>query len=97
MVFSALLTFAAVTTADDALITPYGDYCKHCTTYGTCKAPLPPNEAVRALEEYYGEKGYEIGAVHYKGRFIEAVIQKDSKPVDKVLFDRNTGRIRSVY
>lgn len=82
---------------DDGQVTPYGDYCKYCTTYGTCKAPVPPREAVRALEQYYSEKGYALGSVHHKGRFIEAVVLKDSRPVDRVLFDRNTGRIRSVY
>ncbi|GAB4489244.1 MAG: hypothetical protein OHK006_20670 [Thermodesulfovibrionales bacterium] len=102
--FTCLIPLLAVVAAfgtaaahDNSQVTPYGDYCKYCTTYGTCKAPVPPKEAVRALEQYYGEKGYALGSVRYKGRFIEAVVVKDSKPVDKVLFDRNTGRIRSVY
>ena len=77
-------------------VTPYGDYCKECTTYGTCKAPLPPKEAIYAIETYYREKGFSVGKVHHKGRFIEAEIYQDNRLVDKVLFDRKTGRIRSI-
>ena len=31
-------------------VTPYGDYCKECTTYGICKTILPLKEAVAAIE-----------------------------------------------
>jgi len=77
-------------------VTPYGDYCKECTTYGTCKDPIPPQAAISAIENYYREKGYVVGRVRHKGRFIEAEIYEDNRLVDKVLFDRKTGRIRSI-
>ncbi|MDH4230738.1 MAG: hypothetical protein OEW04_01760 [Nitrospirota bacterium] len=77
-------------------VTPYGDYCRECTTYGTCKDPIPPKAAIAAIVNYYGEKGYTVGRVRHKGRFVEAEIYKGNMLVDKVLFDRKTGRIRSV-
>jgi hypothetical protein len=89
------LSFSAY--AADNRVTPYGDYCKKCTTYGTCKEPLPPDEAIAAMEQYYTDKGYRAAHMHHKGRFIEAEIYEGNRLVDKVLFDRKTGRIRSIY
>jgi hypothetical protein len=43
------------------------------------------------------DRGYQVGHVRHKGRFIEAEIYDRNRLVDKVLFDRKTGRIRSVY
>jgi len=77
-------------------VTPYGDYCKECATYGTCKEPIPREAAISAIENYYRDGGYTVGRVRHKGRFIEAEIFKDNRLVDKVLFDRKTGRIRSI-
>jgi hypothetical protein len=78
-------------------ITPYGDFCTQCTTYGAGQKMIATDEAVKALEKYYGKKGCQIGAVSYKGRFVEVEIYKNGKNIDKVLFDRKTGRIRSIY
>ena len=77
-------------------VTPYGDYCKECTTYGTCKSMLPLKEAIAAIDQYYRDKGCKVGRLWHKGRFIEAEIYKDNRLVDKVLFDRKTSRIRSI-
>jgi hypothetical protein len=82
--------------AGEDTVTPYGDYCKECTIYGTCKAPLHPKEAIAAIEQYYRDKGYTVGKVQHKGRFIEAEIYEGNRLVDKVLFDRKSGRIRSI-
>jgi hypothetical protein len=82
--------------AGDA-VTPYGDYCKECTTYGKCKTPLTPKQAIDAIEQYYGDKGYVVKNKQHKGRFVEAEIHDETKLVDKVLFDRHTGRFRSIY
>jgi hypothetical protein len=83
--------------AGNSAITPYGDYCKECTTYGKCKNPLTLKQAVTAIEQYYREKGYVVKKHVEKGRFVEAEIYDGNKLIDKVLFDRHTGRIRSVY
>ena len=82
--------------AGDGTVTPYGDYCGYCATYGTCKSTLPLKEALAAIETYYREKGYRMGRVQHKERFIEVEIYRDNRLVDKVLFDRKTGRIRSI-
>jgi len=92
-----LFSFATIASAGGKWITPYGDYCGACITYGICRDVLPPNVALKALNKYYGEKGYRVGAVHLKGRFMEAEIYKKDVKVDKVLFDRKTGRLRSIY
>jgi hypothetical protein len=91
-----VLSISVSAYAGEGMVTPYGDYCSKCTTYGTCKAPLPPIEAIAAIEQYYMDRGYKVGYVRHKGRFIEAEIYDKKKLVDKVLFDRRTGRIRSV-
>ena len=94
---AALFLSASVSAgAGTDMVTPYGDYCSKCTTYGTCKAPLPPVEAISAIKQYYMDRGYQVGHVRHKGRFIEAEIYDGNKRIDKVLFDRKTGRIRSV-
>jgi PBP1b-binding outer membrane lipoprotein LpoB len=89
---SCLSAYAGVDT-----VTPYGDYCKECATYGTCKVTLAPDEAIAAMEQYYQDKGYKVREVRHKGRFIEAEIYEGKRLVDKVLFDRKNGRIRSIY
>ena len=83
--------------AGDTAITPYGDYCKECTTYGKCKNPLTLKQSLSAIEQYYKEKGYAVKNHLQKGRFVEAEIYDGYKLIDKVLFDRHTGRIRSVF
>lgn len=77
-------------------VTPYGDYCRECATYGTCKTILPLNDAVTAIMQYYNDKGCRVGRMWHKGRFIEAEIYRGDRLVDKVLFDRKTSRIRSI-
>jgi hypothetical protein len=52
---------------------------------------------VIALNRYYSERGYRVGTIYHKGRFIEAEIFKHNRRVDVVLFDRKTGRLRSIY
>ncbi len=94
---SVLLTAFGIAYAGDNRVTPYGDYCKWCGTYGTCRTAMTPEEADKAIEEYYQQKGYRVGGSYHKGRFIEVYIFKDDILVDKVLFDRKTGRLRSLY
>ena len=67
-------------------VTPYGDYCGYCATYGTCKSTLPLQEAIAAIETYYREKGYRLGRIrHRKGSSRSRFTGTDSL-VDKVLF-----------
>jgi hypothetical protein len=78
-------------------ITPYGVSCPRCGEYGYCKKPLTYQEAVKAFKSYYEEKGFKVVTTEHRGRFIEADIYRDEKIVDKVILDRKTGRIRSIY
>jgi hypothetical protein len=96
-VIGLLLAMQPAVFAGGGGVTPYGDYCKDCTIYGTCKQIITPGDAVNALVRYYRLKGYRVGTIYHKGRFIEAEIFKNNTKVDKVLFDRKTGRLRSIY
>lgn len=101
-VAASLALFATVASPASVLawehsVTPYGAYCRECTDYGVCKEPIPPHHAIRALSSYFQERGLSVGTIHHKGRFIEADIYRDHIKVDKILFDRKTGRIRSIY
>ena len=91
-----LLLIGVTANAVSNRVTPYGDYCREFTIYGTCKAMLPLKESIAAIENYYRDKGCTVGRVWHKGRFIEAEIYHNNRLVDKVLFDRKTSRIRSI-
>ncbi len=92
-----LLSTAAFSFGGEQPVTPYGAYCRDCAVYGACKETIPPAEAVHALRKYYRIRGYRLGNITHKGRFIEAEVLKNHRPVDSVIFDRKTGRLRSVY
>lgn len=83
--------------AEEDWITPYGDYCRDCGSYGNCKKIMTPDGPVHALTRYYREKDYSVGMIYHKGRSLEAEIYKGNKQFDKVIFDRKTGSIRSIY
>ena len=94
---SLVLLAASISGAGDKPVTPYGDYCSDCTIYGVCREEIPPKEALHSLRKYYEERGYRLGIVLHRGRFIEAEIFRNGRLADKVLFDRKTGRVRSMY
>ncbi len=77
-------------------VTPYGDFCNRVSHYGMHKRPLNNKEVKKALTHYYSEKGLKFELVSKKGRFVKAVIKDSHKAVDTIIFDRHTGRIRSV-
>lgn len=78
-------------------VTPYGDFCPRCTDYGTCKSTMGHDDARKAMLDYYNEKGLSVEIVNKNGRFIKAKIKEKDKVVDVIIFDRRTGRIRSIY
>jgi len=78
-------------------VTPYGDFCTRCSKYGTGSKPVGIDEAVAAINHYFKTKGLEVKNVRGKGRFLKAEIYRKDLLVDRVLFDRRTGRIRSIY
>ena len=91
-----MLSAASFAAAGEGPVTPYGDHSRDCTLYGTGNKLMPLSEAVHGLKKYYEVRGYVVGSVHYRGRFIKAEILKDGKPVDTVIFDRISGRVRSI-
>lgn len=92
-----VLLMAGPSQAFPEFVTPYGDYCREYNRYGSCREAVSPQEAMKAMERYYREKGYRTRTFISRGRFIEADIYKDGRQVDRVIFDRKTGRLRSVY
>lgn len=78
-------------------VTPYGDFCPLCTNYGIGRKAVGIDHALKAMKDYFERRGFEIRNVIGKGRFLKAEVFKDNELVDKVLFDRRTGRIRSIY
>lgn len=78
-------------------ITPYGAFCSRTSHYGIHQAILDNKQVEKALKHYYNVKGLDIEIVDLNGRFIKALVKDKDAVVDKVIFDRRSGRIRSVY
>ncbi len=78
-------------------VTPYGDFCPMASKYGMHRHNISIEEAKEALSEYYKEKGLNIWIVEIRGRFIKINVTDGKKIVDTVIFDRHTGRLRSIY
>ena len=78
-------------------VTPYGDFCPRCTEYGICKSILSHEDARKAMLDYYNKKGLSVELEKKTGRFIRARIKHRNEVVDVIIFDRRTGRIRSIY
>ena len=97
ILIALLVILAGVVFGGDSSVTPYGDYCQYCSAYGICKGDIEPEEAEKAIEGYFGSKGLRAAHIRHRERFIEAEIYKDNRVVDKIIFDRKTGRIRSIY
>jgi len=91
-----LLTSVTVSAGTDAGM-PYGDYPNWHSAYGICKQNLGPREAEIAIERYFASKGLRAENIRHRDRFTVADIYKGDRLFDKILFDRKTGRIRSIY
>jgi hypothetical protein len=77
--------------------TPYGDFCSKCGKYGVCENLLTVEESREAVEGYFEDEGIGVGHVRGRGRFIKLELFKGKEPYDVILFDRKTGRMRSIY
>lgn len=78
-------------------VTPYGDHCPRCSDYGICRSPMGHDDARGAMLDYYHKKGLHVEIMNKKGRFIKAKIKDANGVVDVIIFDRHTGRVRSIY
>jgi hypothetical protein len=103
VVFTMALAILAVSFSDgfswsrEKPVTPYGDFCARCSNYGICKYQISDEEAEKAITEYYQKKGLKIKIEKKHGRFIRAKIKDSRNEIDIIIFDRRTGRIRSIY
>lgn len=78
-------------------VTPYGDFCRRCSHYGVCRDTMSPGDSRKAMIDYYHNKGLDVEIENIRGRFIKAKIKDKGEIVDIIIFDRRTGRIRSIY
>ena len=78
-------------------VTPYGDFCPNCSVYGVRYKQVGHKKAVSAMTAYFHKKGYSIRNVRGVGRFLKVDVYKRGMLVDRIIFDRKTGRIRSIY
>lgn len=91
----ALGAYALVESRKEAAV-PRADSCPLCGGYDYCSDQPTFNEAAGVLRAYYREKGMDARVIKQDGRFLEAEIYKGRDPVDKVLLDLRTGRIKSI-
>ena len=87
-------------------VVPYGDYCAKCTHYGGESSGgegfrhpvvMMSEQAEEALMAYFHDRGMGVQHLLGAGRFIRADVVLGNKVIDTVIFDRRTGRIRSIY
>jgi hypothetical protein len=77
-------------------VTPYGDFCNHVSHYGMHRSLVDMAHAKEALQHYYGKKGLDIEIESSEGRFLKVYIKNGQEIVDKIIFDRHSGRVRSI-
>jgi len=78
-------------------VIPYGDYPQWHSAYGICKQNILPKEAEDAIERYFEGRGLRAENFRHLNRFTEADVYKNNRLIDRILFDRKTGRLRSIY
>jgi hypothetical protein len=79
---------------------PYGDYYPGPREgrYGARKAVRTEGEARNILRRYFSPREATIGEIKERNWFFEAEIKdRNNRPVDRVIIDKRTGRIRSIY
>ncbi|AFP20462.1 hypothetical protein GSU3563 [Geobacter sulfurreducens PCA] len=79
--------------------TTYNGYCSNQRWgwYGARKSVSSLEEARRDLTEYYADRDVQVGKIVEKTSYYEAVIlDRNKKPVDRVIIHKRSGRIRSV-
>lgn len=71
--------------------------CLLCGDYEYCRVEPSFEVASSVLKSFYEKRGFKVGSLKRKGRFIQTEIYDNNKIVDKILLDLRTGRIRSMY
>lgn len=78
-------------------IVPYGDFCTNMNRYGAHAEMMDHRSAAHALHHYFNKKGVDVHILDKGGRFIKVQILEKGRVIDIILFDRRTGRMRSIY
>jgi hypothetical protein len=73
----------------------YGAYCS--MPYGFRQHAAGMVEATEALKAYFAKRGLEVRLLSHDRRFLRADIYDGDERVDSILFDRLTGKMRSIY
>ncbi len=80
--------------------TPYGNYCSGPERgwYGARKEVKTKGEAKTILEGYFKNRNIAVGDVKERKGFFEAEIRDENNTlIDRVIVNKRTGRIRSIY
>ncbi|RJQ51316.1 MAG: hypothetical protein C4526_10035 [Nitrospiraceae bacterium] len=93
----ALIVFEVPAWPQEKSVTPYGDFCPQCGKYGTCQTIMTGYDSEKALKDYYRKKGLAVEIEKTGKQFIRARIYDNKGMVDTIIFDRGTGRVRSIY
>jgi hypothetical protein len=82
--------------ADTGEVSPYGD--TQSGEYGEKRTVQNAADAMKVLKEYFSKKDVKIGEIREKKLYFEAdILDRNNRVVDKVIVDKRTGRIRSIY
>jgi hypothetical protein len=81
---------------------PYGHYCPGMQwgPYGVRRPVATADQAKQVIDLYLSgnSEGLSVGNVEEKKWYFEAeILDKDKKITDKVIVDKRSGRIRSIY
>ncbi len=75
---------------------PYGS--SRGGTYGEKRQVGTKDDARKLLREYFSNRDVTIGEIREKQYYFEAdIMDMSGKLIDKVIVDKRTGRIRSIY
>jgi hypothetical protein len=75
---------------------PYGSMKRG--RYGERMSVITEEEAQGILRDYFPDKHFKIGKIKRKKFYFEADIRdRQGRLIDRVIIDRRTGRIRSIY
>jgi len=90
------VTGPVVLAADTGEGSPYGD--TKSGEYGERRTVQNAADAMKVLKEYFSKKDFRIGEIRERKLYFEAdILDKNNRIVDKVIVDKRTGRIRSIY
>lgn len=79
---------------------PYGGYCRgpQWGWYGARKPVKVAGEARKLLERYFKGEDVVIGKItEHEWYFESDIMDKKDRLLDRVIIDKRTGRVRSIY